>query len=430
MILNSILIFLLFSGRQIDRSFDPEDFLASDRLRYAGNLHHYEAIDTSVTSAPSGYKAFYLSHISRHGSRGHFLEYHYRYVDTLSRYDSQGVLTDEAKQYLKLLVDIRNRNYAEGLGLLSGRGAWEQSNIGRRAAEHYPEIFTDCNRPNVCCYHTVVPRVVSSMENFTAAFAAEYPGLSIHKYDNESSAHARRELKTLAYSERQKAELDKVDMIPFRDSLMHSIDSTRLLKKTFIGGKAPSSINGRTMRFFYQLYKAGSCRQCFMTDTLGWVEDYFTDKELRAFSAWINANQFQVWGWTAENKGYKAHNAACILENIVRDADAAVNGADTCATLRFTHDADVLPLMCLIGVRGADWHGSYKHIGEHGHTAYLMRMAGNLQMVFYRNGKNDVIVKMLVNEEETVIPALKPDYKGVFYKWSRLKKYFELLTKK
>ena len=50
-------------------------------------------------------------------------------------------------------------------------------------------------------------------------------------------------------------------------------------------------------------------------------------------------------------------------------------------------------------------------------------MATNLQMIFYANKQNDILVKLLLNEKETTIPLLKhtiPHY----YKWSELKKYF------
>lgn len=430
MILSSLLFLLLCSASRVDKPFDPEAFLAGNKLRYACNVHCYEALDTSVTPAPNGYKAFYFSNISRHGSRGYYKDDEYRYLDTLYRYDSMGLLTAEAKCLLKSLTDVKNRNYAEGLGELTTLGAKEQSNIGRRAAEHYPEIFSNPECPNVSCYHTTTPRVVASMDNFVASISSRYPQLTFRRANHKASTHARHEVKVIQFSKEQMNDLSKIKLSPFMDSLMRSTDSTRLLRKTFVNGKMPEQHKGLAMRFFYDVYKLGRCRQCFDTDTLDWVENYYTDEELALFSKWCNAKQFTMWGWTSENKGHRSHNARRILHHIIEDADAVIAGADTCATLRFTHDVDVLPLMCLIGVKGAEWHGSFKHVYEHCQMSYLIHMAGNLQFVFYRNSKNDILVKILLNEEETIIPALKPDYKGVFYKWSRLKKYFELLTKK
>ena len=49
-------------------------------------------------------------------------------------------------------------------------------------------------------------------------------------------------------------------------------------------------------------------------------------------------------------------------------------------------------------------------------------MASNLQMVFYRSKKGDVIVKLLYNEQETVIPGLEP-FSGPYYRWTELREY-------
>lgn len=47
-------------------------------------------------------------------------------------------------------------------------------------------------------------------------------------------------------------------------------------------------------------------------------------------------------------------------------------------------------------------------------------MASNLQMIFYRNKKGEVLVKFLFNESETSIPSLGP---GPYYRWSLLREY-------
>ena len=44
-------------------------------------------------------------------------------------------------------------------------------------------------------------------------------------------------------------------------------------------------------------------------------------------------------------------------------------------------------------------------------------------MIFYRDKKGDVLVKILRNERETTISALKP-YKGPYYHWKDLRDYF------
>ena len=47
-------------------------------------------------------------------------------------------------------------------------------------------------------------------------------------------------------------------------------------------------------------------------------------------------------------------------------------------------------------------------------------------MIFYRNKQEDILVKIMYNEKETAIPALKT-MSGPYYKWSELKEYLNSL---
>ena len=48
--------------------------------------------------------------------------------------------------------------------------------------------------------------------------------------------------------------------------------------------------------------------------------------------------------------------------------------------------------------------------------------AGNLQMVFYRNRKGEVLVKFFINERETSLITLPG---GPYYKWEDVKEAFK-----
>jgi hypothetical protein len=45
-------------------------------------------------------------------------------------------------------------------------------------------------------------------------------------------------------------------------------------------------------------------------------------------------------------------------------------------------------------------------------------------MVFYKNKKDDIIVKFLYNEKETTVPALEPVHAGIYYRWSDVRNLF------
>ena len=47
-----------------------------------------------------------------------------------------------------------------------------------------------------------------------------------------------------------------------------------------------------------------------------------------------------------------------------------------------------------------------------------------MQLIFFRNKKNKILVKFLVNEKETLLHGLAPDT-GCFYEWGRVKKFLK-----
>ena len=112
-----------------------------------------------------------------------------------------------------------------------------------------------------------------------------------------------------------------------------------------------------------------------------------------------------------------------LLADFLSKADAALeDGSRRAADLRFGHDTGLMPLMGLMGVK--ELAAQYNMVGAHEHwfTYDVVPMGSNFQMIFYRNKKGNVLVKMLYNEQETCIPALAPA-EGPYYSWPELREY-------
>lgn len=117
-------------------------------------------------------------------------------------------------------------------------------------------------------------------------------------------------------------------------------------------------------------------------------------------------------------------NAKPLLRNIIASADSAIAGRGDVATLRFGHDGNLIPLAGLMHLEGcydaverpADF---YKHFADF----KIAPMAGNIQLVFFKNKQGDVIVKFMLNEHETSIPV--PTTMAPFYRWRDVKHYYE-----
>ena len=102
------------------------------------------------------------------------------------------------------------------------------------------------------------------------------------------------------------------------------------------------------------------------------------------------------------------------------------NGNGVAADFRFGHDTGLLPFVGYIGLEGMDARPSYSEVNKVWNTSVSMSMGANIQMVFYKNKAEDVLVKILYNEKEISIPALKA-MSGPYYKWSDLKEYLNNL---
>jgi len=116
---------------------------------------------------------------------------------------------------------------------------------------------------------------------------------------------------------------------------------------------------------------------------------------------------------------------ANLLRSLIEDADQAILERHRGASLRFGHESVVLPLVCLMGINGADYQTTdLETLHRHWQSYKIFPMACNLQMVYYRpdNGEGDILVKVLLNEREATLPV-KTDC-APYYRWNDVRDYY------
>ena len=59
---------------------------------------------------------------------------------------------------------------------------------------------------------------------------------------------------------------------------------------------------------------------------------------------------------------------------------------------------------------------------------YNIPMAGTLLFVFYKNKGNDILFKVVLNENEATLPGLNP-VQGVYYRWADFKALADQIMK-
>lgn len=97
------------------------------------------------------------------------------------------------------------------------------------------------------------------------------------------------------------------------------------------------------------------------------------------------------------------------------------------ADLRFGHDTHLIRLLALMQIEGCS---NQETDMEKFHLAWqdyrVSPMGANLQIIFYRDKKNDILVKLLLNENEVTLP-IKSEF-GPYYSWNVVKDFLEKRT--
>ena len=196
---------------------------------------------------------------------------------------------------------------------------------------------------------------------------------------------------------------------------------TRLMASLFTDvRKAEAFVSGRDL--MEALYNVAEDLQNVPELNISLIE-VFTKQEL--FDMWqgYNAGWLLNTGLVPGSTPYYLQQKE-VLDSIVSTADKVILAGKPTATLRFSHDSSVLPLTYLLGLKEAmggvtDIKNLYKYIS----IDKIIPMAANIQIIFYRKAdSDDILVKFLLNENETSVPALKTDV-APYYHWKDVRTY-------
>lgn len=391
-------------------------FLKEFPQRASFNTHSYEFIDVKDTPAPMGYEAFYISHYGRHGSRSEWGGDHtYKLVrDILAKAKADGVALTPAGDSLLRESAIVYACYDGMDGRLTPRGVREHEQLAHRMYLRFPEVFQKGSK-EIRAVSSTTPRCIVSMNGFTAELRALQPDLRIGLDTGEKfySYIARGENRTIsartqkAMAQRYTDPVDKdgVFKILFRDPekgkpYVKSIDA--FLAGIFAVAKEAEACDINDNLFRYLPYDV-----------------MYRMHEQQFLSAYLNQCNSEL------NGDLRLPRNKELADSLIVQADRVLSGASSrAADLTFGHDWPYLGLCSYFGLEGVGDRLSMEEAADHWMASWNCPFAANLQIIFYRNGSADapVLVKFLVNERETAIPALTP-VQGPYYKWEDVKAY-------
>ena len=394
----------------------------------AGSLCGYFPQDTVSTQPPKGYKPFYISLVARHGSRylSRSDSLTFRVADTLAMMAGKGMLTADG---LALMEDIQMiKSMTEGhIGELTQLGASEHRQICARMYRHYPEVFSNKSRLNLYAESTKVMRVQRSMEAFTDELKGRAPALAIDSsvkgWEDEP---ANRGVVGYSLNDEEKALVKK-------DERLFSGTASDLQRgyglQTFAGRifADPESVDPSSLDFI-----ANTSFLCLKTgcltspSTMPAMDKYFTAEEL--YYLWLPGSMY--WAGYLNYPGYEyprtRRHGGGMLEQIIEEADEAINPrSHTAATLKFSHDTYLMPLMTAVPFEGTVLDCPATDIAEQFQDYNFICPACNVQLVFYRRCcSKRILVKLLLNEKETLIHGLEP-VTLCYYDWESVKRFWQ-----
>ena len=389
-------------------------FLKENPRRAAFNTHSYEFPVLHDTPAPKGYEPFYISHYGRHGSRSEWGGAQYAHVrDVLARGAEAGILTPAGDSLMKEAATIYE--LYDGMdGRLTPRGVREHAAIAERMYHRYSGVFKNGSK-HIRAVSSTVPRCIVSMNGFTARLASLQPDLEMDLDTGEKYFAYIGQAENVTIRHRTEEALAQ-----WRKG--RDVDTVTVLRNLFTDPVKGKALIGDINRFQGEIYATARVAEAFDIDdnlfrylpfrnVVYFHEDNFLPAYLNQCNSELNGD-------------LRLPLNKSLADVLIRQADEVIDGkVQKCADLTFGHDWPALGLMNFFGLEGVSARYSIQEAADNWLSSRFCPFATNMQIIFYRSKKSDdILVKFLMNEMETAIPALTP-VQGPYYKWTDVKTF-------
>ena len=446
-----------FLATSVNAQVSDEELAKHPEFTSSGYLVYPEPVNIKYTKVPAGYKPFYISHYGRHGSRYHHDSDEYRYLyKTLSKADSAGKLTELGKQalaYAKVLAT----DAAPRKGDLTQVGVAQHERIANRMYKNFGDVFKDWKvggkkvTPHVKAYASTSGRCIVSMAAFIGELRSLNPKIKPELISGKSY------MKFISAFDWGKLDYSKVKTYTDEsDKLWKNVNPQPFLKKLFNDSNYVVN-NIEADKFYNRFFEIATSLQGMDKPLLDEISanakvpadsfvNLFTTEE--KITRWKAQN---AWWYSLEgtspliNRPEGLNFAKPTLQNILDEADAAI-AADTArgsttpiaATLRFGHDATLLPLAALMQLPVANAKVSdLSKLHEQWNDFRIIPMAANLQMIFYKAAGKPILVKFLYNEIEQM-PGIELELQnpeqnavkiahGPYYYWNDIREFYKAI---
>ena len=371
----------------------------------------------SLSKAPKGYEPVYIAIYCRHGARYALQESVYE--DVLGVFQmarDSARLTAKGEDFLKR-YEVLYPHVAHKGGILTDKGRRQLYDMGAKMVKDYPSVFKGQTRGRGVA--TSILRTQESMKSFIE-------GVKSEDGDFDTSFDAGEKYNFLL--------LPRDAPVAEKINLSYTPEATESLNAFTARHSNPAGFLEKfftDMAFVSRHAKPGLLQKwmrtvivdlpCIDYESPDRFEDIFTFDEL--YDMW------RIWNY----RGYlmmgnsplmfEECSKVCepALAEIIRNVDEDLSSGLR-LNMMFSHDVGLLPLLSYMHVSnfGASV-ADPERVEDYWDSSYCT-MAANLQLIFYRNRKGDILVKPLLNGAETTLPF--QSVKGPYYSWKAFKDYY------
>lgn len=382
----------------------------------AGNYANYPLPTGRLTPAPKGYEPFYISHYGRHGSRYMTSDKHYKHLrKELDSALTLGLLTEYGKD-VRIRIMTAEADAHKRAGLLTELGARQHKAIAKRMFNNYPGLLSQPIK--VTANASTSNRVIRSMENFCGELQELNPSLEISMAAREEDLYYIKANKSIPVPDAPEDDALYSKLKKFKRKMLSGEPQ---MKALFTDPEAAKDFIDQ-YEFADDLNNVAADMYCLPELKLDFTDLFGDDGMIDGFRAY-NAS-WCVWEGLMPGSKKSWLRIYPLLKNFLDEADEMIASGGNGVRLRFGHDSVVLPFAYVLGFPEAT--GATDDM-ENLHTQFsifrIIPMAGNIQLVFFRKARSkDILVKFLLNENETSIPLATDCYP--YYHWSDVQKYY------
>lgn len=380
-----------------------------------------------VAPAPKGYKPFYFSMVSRHGSRYELRDTTYIHpTEVYNRAAELGILTPLGEEVRQLLIKATADQVGKE-GELSALGQKQLRGVGRRTYKRFKRLFDSGSiegkaSTKMRCVFSMVAFVDGLKEgNSTLPIEMEaresYLPILRPMADNPDTPQSVKDL-WASYAKRgEEWKLRRAEWANKQD--ISSCISKLVTRPELLVEKCGAhslflfANNTHHLLLFAENFEMGN-REL--------MNRIFSEEEMYLFYIYHDIDWLH-WSGGWGNPVIEAYSSYLrpMVEDVLNNAQLAIEGKNpNVANLRFTHDTYLVPLLTIFGYENCALR--YNDDWERGVTSAPLTtkvpMGANLQLVFYRNKEGKVLVRSLLNENDVFLPVECDT--APFYPWETM----------